>query len=516
LNMDEDDELLFTKVVALGCGESVQVERGLEGLIGLGRMADQYQMEAIQGEVEDAVINRLTVESCGPILATVCGSGLVRVDRASRKLALREFDQFAECAGFMEVSEEALGSLLDDDALVSEGEERVLRSVVRWMEGGAGGATRIRGEGLLRKVRFPFMAAEFLADQARGMLPESSGLEGLVLESGLLRGMPANLWAGRELRYLDARVLSPRRGRGVCWAEYEGGGERRLATGQWACAVSAHGRGLVCGGLHDGSIRVWNRATLRAKRTLPAHTDAVTALVSVGERLVSGSDDRRIRVWDAATWRCEATLEGHADSVRCLAVSGGRLVSGSWDGTARVWRVEGPAPGWRCERTLAGHGMGVNCLAAWGGKAATGSDDATIRVWDVAAGAHEQTLAGHGGEVVALVAVEQRLLSASLDKTVRVWSMADWACVQAVRAYPAESGQFIRSLAVSGSTLVGGSSSDPLAEEEHEARVWDLETLEPLHALRQPAGCRVWGLASDGGEVWGVVGEDVVVWGRRR
>ena len=51
--------------------------------------------------------------------------------------------------------------------------------------------------------------------------------------------------------------------------------------------------------------------------------------------------------------------------------------------------------------------------------------------------------------------------------------------------------------------------------EEYEARVWDLETLEPLHTLRQAAGQRVLGLASDRGEVWGAVGKDVVVWGMR-
>ena len=60
------------------------------------------------------------------------------------------------------------------------------------------------------------------------------------------------------------------------------------------------------------------------------------------------------------------------------------------------------------------------------------------------------------------------------------------------------------------------SSSDPHSlTEEYEARVWDLETLEPLHTLRQAAGQNVLGLASDGGEVWGAVGKDVVVWGRR-
>ncbi len=348
------------------------------------------------------------------------------------------------------------------------------------------------------------------------MLPECARLELLATESGVLKGVAANLWTEIGLRHLDSKVLLPRRGRSVDWAEYAGGGERRVAAGQWAYSVSAHGGGFVCGGLKGGPIRVWNRATLEVERTLTGHTDGVMALASVGGRLVSGSSDHGIRVWDVATGRCEGTLAGHTDEVRCLAVSGDRLVSGSWDGTARVWRMDGPVPAWRCERTLAGHGAGVGCLAAWGGKAATGSRDHTIRVWDVASGAHEQTLAGHGGTVLALVACGQRLISSSKDRTVRVWSMATWACVRTAQAYPAGSAQYILRLAVSGSTLVGGSSSHPHSPAEvYEARVWDLETLAPLHTLRQAAGHRVWSLASDGGEVWGAIGKDVVVWGRR-
>jgi F-box/WD-40 domain protein 7 len=280
--------------------------------------------------------------------------------------------------------------------------------------------------------------------------------------------------------------------------------------------VSVHGRGFVCGGLVDGSIMVWNRATLEAERTLTGHTGAVWALVSVEGWLISGSQDHAIRVWDVATGRCERTLAGHTETVTCLVASGGRLVSGSHDASARVWRTDGAVATWRRERTFAGHGGGVECVATWGDKMASGSRDRTIRMWDMGAGTLEQTLAGHEGPVVALVICGQRLrlISASADKTVKVWSMATWACAQTVQVYPAGSALFTCCLAVSGPTLVGGSASHSYAE-EYEARVWDLETLAPLHTLRQPAGLQVASLASDGGEVWGAVGEDVVVWGRR-
>ncbi len=68
--------------------------RQLDKLIGLVRLADLCQMEGIQGDVEDVVIDQLTVECCGRIWTMACGSGLVLLDMANRKLALRGSTSF--------------------------------------------------------------------------------------------------------------------------------------------------------------------------------------------------------------------------------------------------------------------------------------------------------------------------------------------------------------------------------------------------------------------------------------
>ena len=182
LALDRSEAGLFSKVVALGSGASVTMEGGLEAAVGLGRMADRYQVEA--GAVEDAVVRLLTVASCGRVVACGWGCWLVRVEgasRLSRELALREFDEFAGTAGFMEVWEEALGSLLDDDGLVTEREERVFEAVVHWMKGLEGG--EVRGSVLLRKVLFPFMNGRYLADLWCEPGLEDVGLDGLLLDA---------------------------------------------------------------------------------------------------------------------------------------------------------------------------------------------------------------------------------------------------------------------------------------------------------------------------------------------
>ena len=128
---------------------------------------------------------------------------------------------------------------------------------------------------------------------------------------------------------------------------------------------------------------------------------------------------------------------------------------------------------------------------------ACGCADGGIRVWSLGTWGLERTLRGHEGCVYALVVSGGRLISSSTDGTVRVWSVGTWGCMQTVEAYPAEEDQCILALAVCGSALVGGSYGGS-ASEVREVRVWDLETLLPLHTLRQLAGDNVESLLCDG------------------
>jgi WD40 repeat protein len=256
---------------------------------------------------------------------------------------------------------------------------------------------------------------------------------------------------------------------------------------------------------------------MEPRRTLAGHRGIVGALLFVGGRLVSGSDDRSVRVWDVAARRCqcEGVLEGHGHNVTSLAVGGGRLLSGSYDGTVRVWAMEGDPSGWRCERVLEGDASGVWCLAAWGGRVACGCGDGGVRVWSSETWALERTLRGRaeGVDAYGLAAEGRWLFISHGDGSVRVWCTETWECVQTAEAYPAGSRRYIECLAVCGPTLVGGAYG--FSGRTGEVRVWDLETLAPLHTLAQAAACDVCALVCEGAEVWGAVGRELVVWGRR-
>jgi hypothetical protein len=491
----------------------------------MASVADRLEMTEVRATIEKAIVGQLSVDVCGEVLMGSARLGLVQVEAGARVLALERFEEVAGTEGFMQMDEEAVGSLLDDNELCVSKEEAVLEAVVRWMQGGGG---ELRGRGLLSKIRYCVLDTEYLAADAHRLLPaeHADWIDGHLHEAlrvkagGGQRELIGSSLLGGES---DVRRAWP----GVRWERYWAGSERRLQYHELAVCALAECEGRMCSGSSDGSILVMGGATLVHERTLRDEediNDGVFSLAAWEGLLISGHHGGVLRVWNVATGVCDRKLERHYGPVRCLAVLGTRLVSGSDDKSIKVWAM-GAGAAWPCERTLAGHGGSVRTLVTWQGKVLSGSGDNSVRVWDIGTGAHDATLIGHQGSVLGLAVYGDRLFSASQDGTIREWALGTWAVVRTVEAYLRWGGQFPRCLAVSGSKLISGSQRDvyvhqrnvdcrDLDDERCEVRVWDLGTLECEHTLLQPASAMVWCLAAGCGVLWGGVGKEAVVWGR--
>jgi hypothetical protein len=404
-----------------------------------------------------------------------------------------------------------VGRLLEEDGLGVRREEAAFEGLVGWMKGGEG--REPQGRELLCKIRFGVMEPDYLASKAHEALPEEhrDWMDALVGEMMRARNALRTM-APVDLGRLGAKALTRRRGVGVDWGRYSGGGAGRRLEGHARMVTSlAECSGRMCSGSVDGTIRVWGMTTLEEERVLDNGGDVVWSLAVWEGELISGHGSGRIRVWDAASGERRRELEGHTECVNALCVCGSLLASGSYDCSVKVWRM-GPGLEWPCERTLEGHEGGVYALAVWGDKLITGSHDDAIRVWDLLTGGLDATLTGHKSTITALAVHGERLYSASWDGTIRVWDAGTWAAVRSVAVYDDESGQCPRCLLTSGSKLISGAYL--YDDRQYEVRVWDLETMACEHTVREAAGAGVQCLAAAGGEVWGGVGSSVVVWGR--
>ena len=460
INLHDVDESMFLMMLDLWCGKECRLDQNIGRLLELGMLADRFQVAEVVSVIEDAIMDQMSVSVCVDVLSQGRGGWLERAESAARKLAVERFQEVASTSSLLRIPEEILASLLEEDGLNVETEEFAFEAVVRWMK--ARDMESVQGAGLLSKIRFPHMDSTYLRTRVREELGGLSvGGIGALIEEAI--GAKAAFGSGFNARLLGPKATAPRKNAGVRWSKYKdeagGGGQRQDGRAGNVVAVAVL-EGQVCCASMDGSIGVWNRATMQEDRRLRAEgAGFVCSLAAWEGRIVSGHCDGRLRVWSAAMGACEQVLEGHSDSVRALSVLGRRLVSGSADQSIRVWAV-GADAAWACERALVGHAGGVWSLTTWrpGGTALSGSADGTVRAWDVGTGALDATLAGHHGGVCGLAVDGDRVFSASTDGTVRAWAAGEWAPLRTVYEYAGGGGEYPLRLVVCGGKLVAGSS----------------------------------------------------------
>ncbi len=204
-----------------------------------------------------------------------------------------------------------------------------------------------------------------------------------------------------------------------------------LASRAAALSLALSSRGdLLAAFCEDRTVRVWSLTKSNLVTTLPASRmdgmhKGVVLFAPDGALLATGETDGTIRVFDAATLQEQRRWTASREGITALAFSpdGGLLASGSGfsDPTVRLWEVASGRPA----GTLAGHDSWVAALAfAPAGKSlASASGDQTVRVWDVASHRQVSFLRGHQDEVYSLAwsADGRTLLSGSKDGAVNVW-----------------------------------------------------------------------------------------------
>ena len=269
IDLHDVDGREFEFMLNIWCGNEEVGGKGLtiRDVQQLGTVADRFQVTEVAVALEETVIRELSVEDCAEVLVWSGRIGLRQAEWAARRLAVDRFEEVVATSSFVKLDEDALGILLDDDGLVVKDEETVWEALLVWMR--AEGP--LRGRELLRKIRFPLMDEAYLESTVPAALPaeHADWIDELVAEA--LRARAARrAGAAFDSRLLGPRALVRRRGLGGRWEDYADGGERRLEGHTEGVSAVVECAGRLCSASWDGSIRVWNGATLAHEACLRA------------------------------------------------------------------------------------------------------------------------------------------------------------------------------------------------------------------------------------------------------
>jgi len=241
----------------------------------------------------------------------------------------------------------------------------------------------------------------------------------------------------------------------------------------------------------DGTARLWDAATGLPFGEAMRHGAAVDsgAFSPAGDRIATTARDSTLRLWELPTSAATNRVLAHGDKVWAVSFrpDGAQVVTAGDDASAKLWNVETgeregpPLLHQQLVSTASYHPDGRRLL--------TGSVDGTAKIWD---------LESH--EVLVSLPHDGNVRSAELDpEGRRVLTVAGAAAY----LWVADTGELTATLRHAGPVHSAHFSPDGrqvvTASRDETARVWSVQTGEPIGAPLEHGGAVLWAELGPGG-----------------
>ncbi len=234
----------------------------------------------------------------------------------------------------------------------------------------------------------------------------------------------------------------------------------------------------------DGTVRLWNAGTAQYKTSfkLGYHTISSVVYSPDGKTIASAisaiEGNNNICFWDATTGKLKASFTDHTGSVRSVAYSpdGKTIASASDDKTVRLWNAN---TGELEIYPLLGHTDSVRSVvySPDGKTIASASDDKTVRLWNANTGELEiYPLLGHTDSVRSVVySPDGKTIASASDAEVRLWDAATGKHKTTLIGHTPSR---VHSVVYSpdGKTIASASDAEVRLWDAAEVRLWDAAT----------------------------------------